>query len=67
METKKIMYKNEYLRKYDSAIELFAEKHELKFISLIDAITEIDLQDGLHPNYEGHKKIFEKIAMDLDA
>lgn len=50
---------------YDKALMDACEKNDINFIALFD--TNIDLDDdGLHPNTEGHKKIFEKVKAELD-
>ena len=35
--------------------------HGCKFIDLQGKLTPIDFQDGLHPNQDGHRKMFEVI------
>ena len=43
-------YKNEYLKKYDLAIQEVAKENNLIFIPTFDVLSENDLNDGLHPN-----------------
>lgn len=56
-------YKNEYVRKYNDIIKSFCKENRIHFIGIFDKFMDEDykglLEDGLHPNSEGHKKIFE--------
>jgi len=54
-------YENEDIRIYDSAIQQFCEAEKLSFIPLFDIITDEDIPDGIHPNAEGHRKIFRRV------
>ena len=54
-------WKNENIEIYNNLIENICKEEKLEFISLINEIEESDLHDGLHPNTEGHKKIYEKV------
>lgn len=63
---KKKYYKNEILKKYDLAIAKISSQHNVHFIPTFNVIDENDLDDGLHPNSEGHKKIFIRIKDHLD-
>jgi len=52
-------YTNENVNKYNSIIKSVSEETGIYFI---DVLTKLDinlLKDGLHPNSEGHQKIFE--------
>ncbi len=63
-ETK--FYENEIIQKYDKVIEKVATENSLKYIPMFDLLNEGDLDDGLHPNTKGHKKMFEKINEELE-
>ncbi len=54
-------YKNEYIQKYDEIIKKVCEENDLLFIEVFDQLkgNENLSEDGLHPNSEGHRKIFE--------
>lgn len=56
-------YKNELIKKFDNASKEICDKNEISFIEIFEKIIKEDyknlLEDGLHPNSEGHKKIFE--------
>jgi lysophospholipase L1-like esterase len=47
--------------KYDSIIKEIVEKEGCKYIYLLDKLAFADFQDGLHPNDQGHGKIFKEI------
>jgi len=61
IKNKKKYYKNDNLRRYDKAIEGISSKENVYFIPMFDVIDKDDLDDGLHPHSEGHKKMFFKI------
>ena len=64
-------YKNEYVRQYDEIIKTTCQENNLLFIEIFEKLRELDyknlLEDGLHPNSEGHQKIFEIIKESLIA
>lgn len=56
-------YKNEYIKRYDSVIKNICKREGVYFVDISSKISVGDfknlLEDGLHPNLEGHRKIFE--------
>ena len=52
-------YKNEYIRKYDDLIKEACEENKIGYVETFSKLTYSDLEDGLHPNSQGHQKIFE--------
>lgn len=50
------------VKAYDKKLNEIANKNQCKFLSLIDTLKFEDFLDGLHPNEEGHRKIFEVIS-----
>ncbi|MCK4745124.1 hypothetical protein KAS41_03605 [Candidatus Parcubacteria bacterium] len=54
-------YDNKNIKKYDLIIKNFCEKNNLPFIEMFDLLKNEDLEDGLHPNSEGHKKMFIRV------
>jgi lysophospholipase L1-like esterase len=60
---KRVTYKNENIKKYDEIIKEVCNTERVAFIEIFDKFYKIGykrlLQDGLHPNSEGHEKIFE--------
>ena len=54
-------YDEENVCLYDSKIKEIADKNKFPYIKMFDLLGNKDLEDGLHPNSEGHHKIFLKI------
>lgn len=56
-------YKNGNVEKYNEIIKSICEEKNVYFIKIFEDWIKSDyqslLEDGLHPNSEGHKKIFE--------
>jgi len=56
-------YKNEYIQKYNETIKNICDENKIYFIEIFEKLKEMSyqelLEDGLHPNSEGHQKIFE--------
>jgi lysophospholipase L1-like esterase len=63
---KKIFYENDSIKKYGQIIKNLSEKNNILFIDLFDLLENKDFYDGLHPNSEGHKKIFEIVKNFLE-
>jgi lysophospholipase L1-like esterase len=49
------------VEEYNNAIKDICENNKLYFIDMFNLLKKGDLDDGLHPNSRGHKKIFEKV------
>ena len=62
-----ISYTNENIKYFNGAIKKFCEENDVKFISMDGIIDIADLDDGLHPNTEGHKKMFDKIKTEIEV
>ena len=54
-------YTNDNIKTYNAVIENISRDNHLKFIDLMDVLDMDDLYDGLHPNANGHEKIFLKV------
>jgi lysophospholipase L1-like esterase len=58
-------YKNEYIKEFNDVLEKFCRENKVYFIDVLNIFMKGNynnlLEDGLHPNSEGHKKIFELI------
>lgn len=54
-------YDRELVKQYDNIISEVAKANECKFIPLYDKLNFEDFFDGLHPNDNGHQKMFEEI------
>ncbi|MFH0923304.1 MAG: GDSL-type esterase/lipase family protein [Candidatus Falkowbacteria bacterium] len=52
---------NENIKKYDLAIKNFCKENNLPFIEMFDLLKDEDLEDGLHPNAQGHEKMFQRV------
>lgn len=46
---------------YNNVLETVVCSRNFKFIQLLDKLNPEDFQDGLHPNEQGHRKMFEII------
>lgn len=59
------IYKNEYIEKYDAVIKEFCTSRNIPFIDIFNGMKELEvsklLEDGIHPNQEGHKVMEEII------
>jgi lysophospholipase L1-like esterase len=60
-------YSKESVEKYDGVIKEFAIQKALPFVDIYKSLSDFDFDDGLHPNIEGHKKIFESFKKLVDA
>ena len=61
-----ISYENKSIKKYNKFIKEFCLKNNLIFLELNNLINLEDLDDGVHPNSEGHKKIFSVVLKFLN-
>lgn len=67
-----IHYTNERIKTFDSEAKKLAQEHDIPYIDIFEAFQnrleagEDIYQDGLHPNNEGHKLIFELVRPALD-
>ncbi len=56
-------YKNRYIEKYNEVIKKACKENRIYFIEIFEKLKSFDyqelLEDGLHPNSNGHEKIFE--------
>lgn len=59
-------YDTENVEKYNSVIQLICEKNSILFIDMRGVIKKEDLSDGLHPNAQGHEKMFQKIKVEVE-
>ncbi|MFH1402413.1 MAG: GDSL-type esterase/lipase family protein [Patescibacteria group bacterium] len=55
-------YCNENIEKYNLVIKSVCNEQNIHFIPMIDLLNiKNDLEDGLHPNVQGHRKMFERV------
>ena len=62
-------YSNKNISKYNKTLQKFTEEQDLFFVDLDNVYGDnLDglLPDGLHPNAEGHRLIFEKVKAVLE-
>ena len=59
---KKISYYMKYVTAYNNVIKNFCMQNNVFFIDVFDLLTLDDLEDGLHPNTQGHEKIYNKVT-----
>jgi lysophospholipase L1-like esterase len=58
-------YANDVVRAYDDALRATAEEAGANYIAVLDALTEEDLEDGLHPNAQGYEKLARRISAEV--
>lgn len=54
-------YTEDYVKKYDATIKEICKNKGVLFLEMYDLLKNEDLEDGLHPNPQGHKKMFLRI------
>lgn len=62
-----LFYKNEFVEKYNEILEEVAFHNDIPFVSLLDKLDEKMLEDGLHPNSDGHEIIFREVVRNLNT
>jgi len=55
------LYKSEFVEEYNNTLKEFCDAEKIPFLNVFDLLDKNDLEDGLHPNSQGHKKLFNKI------
>jgi lysophospholipase L1-like esterase len=58
-------YTNEQIHLYDQQLQTLCTQENIPFLSMQNVLEKADLDDGLHPNAQGHQKIFEKVWNEL--
>lgn len=58
---KELYWKNDRIQVFNDIIENFCKEKNLPFLNLLNLLDKGDLEDGLHPNAEGHEKMFLEI------
>jgi len=58
-------YDNNIILEYDIDLKKLCGNNKIKYIPMQDVLDKSDFIDGLHPNYNGHKKIFEHIMREV--
>jgi len=52
---------NKLIEDYNFILESVCKSSKVYFIPIFELIKKEDLEDGMHPNKEGHKKIFKEV------
>lgn len=60
-------YANQNIKYFNTEIKKFCEENNARFISMDGVVNIINLEDGLHPNTKGHKKMFDKIRSEMET
>jgi len=61
-----VSYTDSRAEQYSEAARAEAKKKLATFIDIRNTLSADDLEDGLHPNTEGHRKLFEHIKSELE-
>ena len=59
-------YTKERTRLYDRKLKEIATELQVSFADVNDKLDDSDFDDGLHPNANGHMKMFAEISKELD-
>jgi len=62
----KDFWENKNLEEYEERLRDICNSKGVHYIKIRDVLSKNDLHDGLHPNTEGHRKIFEKVKAELN-
>lgn len=54
-----------FILNYDAELKYLFENNKIKYIPLQDTLEKVDFIDGIHPNHNGHKKIFEYVIENI--
>ncbi|HBK34454.1 MAG: Lysophospholipase L1 and related esterase [Candidatus Uhrbacteria bacterium GW2011_GWE2_40_58] len=60
-----LSYRNSHIQLYDEMIAQHCAENDCVYVSLSQVVEESDLVDGLHPNTQGHQKMFEVIKREV--
>jgi lysophospholipase L1-like esterase len=58
---KEIYYLNSEIKKYNERMKDICRKNDVLYLDIFGLLNNEDLEDGLHPNQNGHEKIFAKV------
>lgn len=58
-------YTNKSIEQYDDLLQSLCREERLSYVNMRDTVGHQDLDDGLHPNASGHKKMFERVLEDV--
>jgi len=58
-------YDNAVIQKYDDVLKTVCQNEEVPFVSMSNVLININLEDGLHPNPNGHEKMYKRIFEEI--
>ncbi len=58
-------YYSSDVKMYDKIIEKIAKQNNCKYIEMFDVVLLNEMKDGLHPDKEGHEKMYLKIKKEI--
>jgi lysophospholipase L1-like esterase len=61
-----VFFTNENIKKYNAVMKSVCDRNHIIFIDVFDLIDTPDLDDGIHPNVVGHKKVFDYMKLELE-
>lgn len=64
--TTKKSYTKSRVKMYDTTLKEVTLRNNLVFVDVNEKLNDDDFDDGLHPNINGHIKIFERVSTELD-
>jgi len=59
-------YLNSEIRKYNDVMEEVCKERGIQFLNILGLLSHDDLEDGIHPNVQGHIKIFDLVKNSLE-
>ena len=62
----KANYRNASIKAYDERLQKIASARGVSYVPMFDLLADVDLADGLHPNEQGHEKIFQRLNRFLE-
>lgn len=62
-----IYYTNNEICKFDNSLANICSHRDISYLDVSNLLDNEDLDDGLHPNSNGHQKLYEKIYKQLEA
>ncbi|MDD5252088.1 MAG: GDSL-type esterase/lipase family protein [Patescibacteria group bacterium] len=61
-----VYYTNQNISRYNEIMKTVCAESGIPFLEVFGALTNEDLEDGVHPNARGHEKIFERVKTFLN-
>lgn len=61
-----ISYLNKEILKFDEILKNVCKENRIPYLDIFHLFKITDLQDGLHPNSKGHKKLCDEVLKQID-